>query len=239
MKRTTTLRIRNFLDDWLPPKLRDSKIVSLPLTRAVFGPKSNQYTEFRDSAFQLSDDELAAIYERLEPEDAIQGETDLNSACAAAILAAIGSGSVLEVGSGRGYLLRRLSEQPRISRLVGVDLVEPVALDAMKNVEYVHGSILALPFADNEFDTVVCTHVLEHIPDVHQALRELRRVAAKQVIIVIPKERPYRWGFNLHVHFFPYRYNVDALTGSVPGAELRNLGDWFYTEPQGVPVSAS
>jgi ubiquinone/menaquinone biosynthesis C-methylase UbiE len=127
--------------------------------------------------------------------------------------------------------LRRLNGRADITRLVGVDLVEPTRIDEMPNAEYIHGSIEKLPFADGEFDTVVCTHTLEHIPDVHGALAELRRVASKQLVIVVPKERPYRWGFNLHIHFFPYRYNVDALTGAVPGATLRDLDDWYYVEP--------
>jgi ubiquinone/menaquinone biosynthesis C-methylase UbiE len=37
-------------------------------------------------------------------------------------------------------------------------------------------SALALPFADNSFDKVICSEVLEHIPDYRAALREIERV---------------------------------------------------------------
>lgn len=36
--------------------------------------------------------------------------------------------------------------------------------------------IQAMPFADNSFDVVLCNHVLEHVPNDRQALREIHRV---------------------------------------------------------------
>ncbi len=38
------------------------------------------------------------------------------------------------------------------------------------------GNITSLPFADGSFDKVICSEVLEHIPDDHQAISELVRV---------------------------------------------------------------
>ena len=40
----------------------------------------------------------------------------------------------------------------------------------------VQADICNLPFADNEFDMILCNHVLEHIPDDMQALKECYRV---------------------------------------------------------------
>ena len=39
--------------------------------------------------------------------------------------------------------------------------------------------ICALPFEDEQFDVILCNHVLEHIPDDTQAMRELYRVLKK------------------------------------------------------------
>ena len=36
--------------------------------------------------------------------------------------------------------------------------------------------ICNLPFSDNEFDIILCNHVLEHIPDDTKAIQELYRV---------------------------------------------------------------
>ena len=43
----------------------------------------------------------------------------------------------------------------------------------------VKADICALPFEDESFDVVLCNHVLEHIPDDTQAMRELYRVLKK------------------------------------------------------------
>jgi len=47
-----------------------------------------------------------------------------------------------------------------------------------------------LPYKDNEFDVVLCTETLEHIPDLPKALSELIRVAKKAVVITVPHESP-------------------------------------------------
>ena len=58
---------------------------------------------------------------------------------------------------------------------------------SMRNLEYlttdlnspladVEADICHLPFFDNEYDVILCNHVLEHIPDDIQAMRELYRV---------------------------------------------------------------
>jgi SAM-dependent methyltransferase len=36
--------------------------------------------------------------------------------------------------------------------------------------------ITSIPFQDNSFDVIICSHVLEHVPDDHLAMTELRRV---------------------------------------------------------------
>lgn len=43
-----------------------------------------------------------------------------------------------------------------------------------------------LPFADDEFDFVLASHVIEHMPDPVKALREWIRVARRFVYLVVP-----------------------------------------------------
>jgi ubiquinone/menaquinone biosynthesis C-methylase UbiE len=100
------------------------------------------------------------------------------------------------------------------------------------DLRFVEGNVEQLPFGDSEFDTVICTHTLEHVQRIDQALAGLRRVARQRVIVVVPRERPYRYSFNLHLHFFPYPWSWQAITGNLRNALLEDLGDWFYVEPQ-------
>lgn len=45
------------------------------------------------------------------------------------------------------------------------------------NYNYVNGDVTAMPFKDNEFDTVIDTFGLEYVINPHKALEEIRRYA--------------------------------------------------------------
>lgn len=97
-------------------------------------------------------------------------------------------GTVMELGTCYGYVLAYCGGQ------IGVDWnQQSIALARILNPgkEFVEADIRNLPFPDSYVDTVMACDVLEHLPwdDVHQALREARRVAKQRVLITIPDER--------------------------------------------------
>lgn len=49
----------------------------------------------------------------------------------------------------------------------------------------INGDIISLPFKDASFDKVVCSEVLEHIPDDHGGIRELVRVLKDDGILAV------------------------------------------------------
>ena len=93
-------------------------------------------------------------------------------------------GVVLDVGAGSGYfifeMMRVCSKRADLS-FVGVDpsaeyikwLERRRREEGLSNVLTVVGDGRALPFQRDSFDVVVCSEVLEHIPDKEKAINEM------------------------------------------------------------------
>lgn len=82
---------------------------------------------------------------------------------------------ILDAGCGDAYLLAQLGP-----KAVGLD-ISPKALElAAKHTNHklVQGSVLDIPFPDNEFDIVIMEDVLEHLTaeDGEKAMQEITRV---------------------------------------------------------------
>lgn len=101
--------------------------------------------------------------------------------------------TVLDSGCGEGTLSILLAEHGCI--VTGVDLSEPNIVAAKQyaaekglsdRLTFVVGDAERLPAADKSFEYVVSSHVLEHVPDFVQGVKELNRVATKGVIAAIP-----------------------------------------------------
>ena len=76
-----------------------------------------------------------------------------------------------------------------------------VNIKIVKTFNYSTQNIKNLKFKDSFFDTVICCHTIEHIPDINSAVNELKRIAKKEIIIVVPKQRFYFYTLDLHLHF--------------------------------------
>ncbi len=86
---------------------------------------------------------------------------------------------VLDAGCGEGMVSSWLRGVLPSAEITGVD-GRPEAVAAYRaanpSLHAREGDLDALPFEDGAFDLVVCTEVLEHIPDAPRTLRELTRV---------------------------------------------------------------
>lgn len=67
-------------------------------------------------------------------------------------------------------------EQPFIKRFKKLKNLHYITADLESPIADVKMDIQAMPFQNNQFDIVICNHVLEHIPDDSKALHEIYRV---------------------------------------------------------------
>lgn len=112
--------------------------------------------------------------------------------------------------------------------------------------EYVHNmNVLNLPFGDDFFDLIICNHLLEHVPDDSDAMRELLRVLkpdGKAILqvpiskntyrtienpkITTPRERKKAFGQMDHVRIYGQDY-TERLASAGFDVERINISRQF------------
>ncbi len=89
----------------------------------------------------------------------------------------LANAQLLDVGAAHGLITLALAE--RSASAVGVDVDrEGIAAAAQEpgRAHFALASGMALPFADNRFDVVICNHIYEHVPDASRLMAEIARV---------------------------------------------------------------
>jgi len=91
--------------------------------------------------------------------------------------------SILDVGCGDGAVTDHLAQRWSVT---GLDS-SPTALEHVQT-DAVLGSATQLPFADQSFDLVLSSEMLEHMPtdDYHRAISEMARVSRRYLLISVP-----------------------------------------------------
>jgi SAM-dependent methyltransferase len=106
---------------------------------------------------------------------------------------------VLDAGCGLGRHLRHLARMPEL-KIFGIDKNTWALTETAKSVaampdaqskDYLFSiaDITKLPFADSSFDCVICSEVMEHIPDHEKALKELDRILKPQGTLAVSVPR--------------------------------------------------
>ena len=106
---------------------------------------------------------------------------------------------VLDAGCGSGRHLRGLAKLPGL-KIVGIDRSDKDVTEALRGLnnmpdalshdyQVMRADINALPFEDAFFDCVICSEVLEHVPEHEKALSELVRVLKPQGQLVVSVPR--------------------------------------------------
>jgi SAM-dependent methyltransferase len=105
--------------------------------------------------------------------------------------------SVLDVGCGEGVLTEQWAERLGDGRVVGTDLDDPKlaaewSTRRRPNLAFEAMRVESLAFADDAFDLVAATEVLEHVDHPDAAVAEMARVARRWLLVSVPHEPLWR-----------------------------------------------
>jgi ubiquinone/menaquinone biosynthesis C-methylase UbiE len=99
----------------------------------------------------------------------------------------------VDIGCAQAHYLEKASE--KCKNLFGLDF----DLDNLKQISFENGfcivnaSAEGIPFKPDSFDFVLCSEVLEHLPDWKKGLGELKRICRGRIVITIPLEKSFFW----------------------------------------------
>ena len=180
INRDSTYLPRLFLDECLPPFLRDNKYFMYPFFYVWFkGKNVRNIMEFKSNFHKYTEKEFRTLNKELDS-FAQERPTDLNTHSLQYMIDHLDphASAVLDVGCGRGKFLKKVQEKGY--RTAGCDLYHDPLLVCD---DFFESNAEALPFADKTFDIVTCSHTLEHTRNVHRAVSELKRIAIKQLMV--------------------------------------------------------
>lgn len=88
--------------------------------------------------------------------------------------------TLLDLGCGDGEFTERIARRVGAGRTLGLELIEPLAVQAeARGIEVVRADLAdSLPFEDGSIDVVHSNQVIEHLPRTDHFMREIRRVLA-------------------------------------------------------------
>jgi len=133
---------------------------------------------------------------------------------------------LLDAGCGTGWFSKYAVDLgAEVTSLdLGPNLLAEVSKKCMSTL--VVGSILDLPFADNTFDVVVSSEVIEHVPNPIKAIEELYRVTKPSGTLVVTTPNKF-WFFSLWIANKLKLRPYDGLENWLSWRDLRRKFDSF------------
>jgi len=155
-----------------------------------------------------------------------------------AVCKSIHPAKVLEVGAGDGSILHFLNEWNFGRQLyaleiadTGVEKIRERGMDRLVEAKSFDGYVI--PYADDSFDLVILSHVLEHVEHERILIRELKRIA-KNIVVEVPLD--YRFGVDKRMkHFLDYghinMYTPTSLRFLLQSEGLKVVADTLSMTP--------
>ena len=214
------------MDEFLPPVIRDSYWFMYPVFFILYkGRDIKRKMHFKTLAYSLPEHDMNALYK----------EVDIISRKRKTDLTESNIKYVLNMHwrwpnySGCRMWERIFIEQNK----TGLSKFRPEGLDLNNQLEYAgitfhpSGSLTSLPFADNAFDIVICTHTIEHIIPLDKAIGELSGYT-KETDCCYSLSTLFYYTLDGHVNFF---YKKEELIHHFSFNKFECIkldGDWIY-----------
>ncbi len=139
---------------------------------------------------------------------------------------------ILDVGCGSSKIIQSTPG------MVGLDFsLRKLRYLRETNPFLIHGSIFGLPFPDQCFETVICSQVIEHIPDTEKAVTELLRVLKPggKFILGTPDYAGWQWPLieSVYERVIPGGYAIEHITHLTRDGVVKmveNLGAEYLDE---------
>ncbi len=155
-------------------------------------------------------------------------------------LISVGSYSYLEVGAGLGRFTELVKNNYRNLDITCLEINPELNQELKaKGFNSLKGSILKMPFSDNGFDIVHCSHVIEHLgyPAIIQALDELFRVVKTNGYVIIRSPFMHPGFYNDIDHVRPYppktimQYFGHRQQQKTSGQKTKIISEFHRMEP--------
>lgn len=148
---------------------------------------------------EFFDDMSVGRNETIQASPVICYEQELRAQSVLGLLTVKQGERVLDIGCGNARDISRIVECG--GQVIGVDISPGMVMAARQELERMGvsgitlqvGDATSLDFPDASFDKVLCSEVIEHIPDAAQALREMRRVLRPGGSLVLSTPNKGSW----------------------------------------------
>lgn len=144
--------------------------------------------------------------EKIQSNPIVDYEQTVRSRTVLDLLSANRGEKILDIGCGNARDILHILKKG--AQVVGVDISEGMVFEAQQELaKQGFGEVLLkvgdatrLDFSDGEFDKVLCSEVIEHIPAADKALSEMWRVLKPGGLLVLSTPNPKSWyGFERYI----------------------------------------
>lgn len=145
--------------------------------------------------------------------------------------------NILNIGAATGKTSEMLSKFGKVTSLeYDQDCCEYA--EQQFNISIINGSILELPFKDDEFDLVCAFDVIEHVEDDLLGINEMKRVCKRDGLIVLTVPAyMFLWSHHDEVNHHYRRYTLKNLKELVKKTDLYPVKGTFYNTLLFIPIA--